>query len=65
MTSDSEERCPKCGGVLEMTGSVNRSSSASEYVWGRCQNCREEIIIALTSTDVEANEDEIRDDLIL
>ncbi len=62
MASDTEERCPKCGGVLEITGSENRSSSASEYVWGRCQNCREEIIVEI---NMEANEDEKRDDLIL
>ncbi len=53
MASDTEERSPKCGGVVQMTGSVNQSSSAREYVWGRCQNCREEIIIAL---NMEAGE---------
>ncbi len=57
MESDIEERCPKCGGLLEITGSVDRSSSASEYVWGKCQNCREEIIIAI---NMEADEDERR-----
>ncbi len=62
MASDTEERCPKCGGVLEITGTVDRSSSASEYVWGRCQNCREEIIVAI---NMEANEDGTRDDLML
>ena len=60
MESDIEERCPKCGGLLEITGSVDRSSSASEYVWGRCQNCREEIIIA-----INREADETRDDLVL
>ncbi len=62
MTSDTEERCPKCGVLLEITGSVNHSSSASEYVWGRCPNCREEIIVAKKT---EVDKDETQDDLIL